>query len=65
MAFSRYTPLMSRRQLKFMPEEQFLERGHISYDEHDEWNFSNFMNADWLSSSANSCEEDAHERYFS
>lgn len=57
--FFRYTPSMSRKQFfKFMQEEQFLERDLISYDEDDECNFSNFMDADWLSSSGNSCEED-------
>ncbi|PON62552.1 Phosphoinositide phosphatase SACs [Trema orientale] len=59
----RYTPSMSRKQFfKFMQEEQFIELDHISYDEHEECNFSNFMDADWLSSSGNSCEGDTHDR---
>ncbi|XP_062087911.1 phosphoinositide phosphatase SAC2-like [Humulus lupulus] len=59
----RYIPSMPQKQFfKFMQEEQFLERDHISYDEYDECNFSNIMDADWLSSSGNSCEGDVNER---
>lgn len=46
-------------------ERQFLESSHICYDDNDdECNFSNFIDADWLSSSGNSIEEEAFKRLF-
>ncbi|KAM1836172.1 hypothetical protein ACFX14_018130 [Malus domestica] len=63
IAFSRYTPSMPRRQL-FGEFQRFrCESDHIYYSEHgDSYNFSNFVDLDWLSSSANSCEEEPFER---
>lgn len=50
---------MSRKQFfRLMQEEQSAECDLISYDEDDECNLSSFMDADWLSSSGNSCEEE-------
>lgn len=47
-----------------MQEDQCLNSDHIYYDEHDDdCNFSNFLDADWLSSSGNSCEEEMCGRY--
>ena len=65
LSFHRYLPSVHRKQLfRFMPpDERFLECDHISYEEHDDkCNFSNFMDADWLSSSANSCEDETCDR---
>ncbi|KAL5583409.1 hypothetical protein UlMin_015851 [Ulmus minor] len=65
ISYCRYLPSVHRKQLfRFMPpDERFLECDHISYEEHDDkCNFSNFMDADWLSSSANSCEDDTCDR---
>ncbi|KAB2621038.1 phosphoinositide phosphatase SAC3 [Pyrus ussuriensis x Pyrus communis] len=59
----RYTPSMPRRQL-FGEFQRFrCESDHIYYSEQgDSYNFSNFVDLDWLSSSANSCEEEPFER---
>lgn len=64
ISFSRYTPSMPRRQLFVdMQKERCAESHHIYYSEHgDSFSCSNFVDLDWLSSSANSCEEDPYER---
>lgn len=61
----RYTPSMPRRQLfGDLQRYRCLESDHIYYSEHgDGYNFSNFVDLDWLSSSGNSCEEEPFERY--
>ncbi|XP_061996668.1 phosphoinositide phosphatase SAC3 isoform X1 [Rosa rugosa] len=64
IAYSRYTPSMPRRQL-FGELQRYRchESDHIYYSEHgDGYNFSNFVDLDWLSSSGNSCEEEPYER---
>lgn len=58
-----------------MPRRQLFgdvqrDRGHesdnIYFSEHgDVYNYSNFLDLDWLSSSGNSCEEEPYERSFS
>ncbi|XP_019455354.1 PREDICTED: phosphoinositide phosphatase SAC3-like isoform X1 [Lupinus angustifolius] len=61
VSLSRYTPSMPRRQL--FGVMQTVESDHIYYSERsDSLSFSNFVDLDWLSSSGNSCEEDAYER---
>ncbi|RDX72707.1 Phosphoinositide phosphatase SAC3 [Mucuna pruriens] len=64
ISFSRYTPSMPRRQLfGEMQRERCLENDHIYYSDHgDSFSCSNFVDLDWLSSSGNSCEEEAFER---
>ncbi|KAF4399391.1 hypothetical protein G4B88_022474 [Cannabis sativa] len=63
IAACRYIPSVIQKQFfKFMHDGQLLGRDPISCDEDDECNFSNFMDADWLSSSGNSCEGDINER---
>lgn len=40
------------------------ESYHICYSDYgDASNYSNFLDLDWLSSSGNSCDEEAYERY--
>ncbi|OIW00202.1 hypothetical protein TanjilG_29192 [Lupinus angustifolius] len=61
VSFSRYTPSMPRRQL--FGDMRRVESDHIYYSEHgDSFSCSNFVDLDWLSSSGNSCEEEAYER---
>ncbi|XP_038990418.1 phosphoinositide phosphatase SAC3-like [Phoenix dactylifera] len=57
MSFSRYTSVMSHRQL-------FADSEHGYFTEHrfNESNCSNFLDLDWCSSSGNSCEEETSER---
>lgn len=64
IAYSRYTPSMPRRQLfGELQRYRCLESDHIYYSERgDSYNFSNFVDLDWLSSSGNSCEEEPFER---
>ncbi|XP_050383838.1 phosphoinositide phosphatase SAC2-like [Argentina anserina] len=59
ISYPRYPPTMPRKQLfDGLQEDQCLNSDHIYYDEHDDdCNFSNFLDADWLSSSGHSCEE--------
>ncbi|KAE9609949.1 putative SAC domain-containing protein [Lupinus albus] len=60
-SFSRYTPSMPRRQL--FGDMRRVESDHIYCSEHgDSFSCSNFVDLDWLSSSGNSCEEEAYER---
>ncbi|WJX32047.1 hypothetical protein P8452_20418 [Trifolium repens] len=65
-AGTRYTPSMPRKQLFVdMQRERCAETEshHIYYTEHgDSFSCSNFVDLDWLSSSANSCEEAPYER---
>jgi hypothetical protein len=60
----RYTPSMPRKQLfADMQRERCAESHHIYYSEQgDSSSCSNFVDLDWLSSSANSCEEEPYER---
>ncbi|KAK7347920.1 hypothetical protein VNO80_22463 [Phaseolus coccineus] len=64
ISFSRYTPTMPRRHLfGDMQRERCVESDHIYYSDHgDSFSCSNFVDLDWLSSSANSCEEEPFER---
>uniref|UniRef100_A0A6M2F457 SAC domain-containing protein n=1 Tax=Populus davidiana TaxID=266767 RepID=A0A6M2F457_9ROSI len=64
IAFSRYTPLMPRRQLfGDLQRDRYLESDQVCFSEHgDTFNCSNFVDIDWLSSSGNSCEEEPFER---
>ncbi|CAJ1940592.1 unnamed protein product [Sphenostylis stenocarpa] len=64
ISFSRYTPSMPRIQLfGDMQRERCVESDHIYYSDHgDSFSCSNFVDLDWLSSSANSCEEEPFER---
>lgn len=64
MSFARYTPSMSGRQLFLdMQLEQRLGSGSVRLrDRVDSIDFSNFLDVEWLSSSGNSCEEEAFER---
>ncbi|KAI4335156.1 hypothetical protein L6164_013828 [Bauhinia variegata] len=63
IAYSRYTPSMPRRHLfGDMQKERSLDN-QIYYSEHgNSFSCSNFLDLDWLSSSGNSCEEEAYER---
>jgi len=46
-----------------MQRERCVESDHIYYSDHgDSFSCSNFVDLDWLSSSANSCEEEPFER---
>jgi len=61
---SRFTPSMSGRQLfTDMPDAEYL-RGECScYNEHgDEFDCSDILALDWVSSSGNSCEEETYDR---
>ncbi|KAG8380206.1 hypothetical protein BUALT_Bualt07G0169300 [Buddleja alternifolia] len=64
ISYSRYTPSMSRTRL--FPDtqpEQYLENDNMYFVQRgDSFNCSNFLDVDWLSSSANSCEEETYER---
>ncbi|XP_062008802.1 phosphoinositide phosphatase SAC2-like [Rosa rugosa] len=64
ISYRRFTPSMPCKQLfDGMQEDQCLNSDHIYYDEHDDdCNFSNFLDADWLSTSGNSCEEEMSGR---
>ncbi|XP_057981924.1 phosphoinositide phosphatase SAC2-like isoform X2 [Malania oleifera] len=64
ISYSRYTPSMSRKQLfSDVQQDQYLESCHICFNEHGStFNCSNFLDADWISSSGNSCEEETYER---
>ncbi|GFZ08158.1 phosphoinositide phosphatase family protein [Actinidia rufa] len=64
LSYTRYTPSMScKRLFPDMQLDQCLESDHICFDgRRDSVNCSNFLDLDWLSSSGNSCEEDAYER---
>ncbi|QCD80186.1 phosphoinositide phosphatase SAC3-like [Vigna unguiculata] len=64
ITFSRYTPTIPRRNLfGDMQRERCVESGHICNPDHgDSFSCSNFVDLDWLSSSANSCEEEPFER---
>lgn len=64
ISFARYTPSMSGRQLFLdMQLEQRLGGESVRLRERvDSIDFSNFLDIDWLSSSGNSCEEEAFER---
>ncbi|XP_052181701.1 phosphoinositide phosphatase SAC2 isoform X2 [Diospyros lotus] len=64
LSYSRYTPSMSSRQL--FPDMQ-LDRSLLSdctcFDKRQgSCDCSNFLDVEWVSSSGNSCEEDAYER---
>lgn len=64
ITYSRFTPSMSARQLfTDTPEAEYL-RGQCScYNEHgDEFNCSDIIDLDWVSSSGNSCEEETYDR---
>ncbi|KZV27549.1 Phosphoinositide phosphatase family protein isoform 1 [Dorcoceras hygrometricum] len=60
----RYTPSMSRRQLfPDMQPDRYLETDDMHlYKRGDSFNWSNFLDMDWISSSGNSCEEETYER---
>ncbi|KAL2932991.1 Phosphoinositide phosphatase SAC2 [Bienertia sinuspersici] len=63
-SYARFTPSMSARQLfTEMPATQYL-RGECScYAEHgSEFDCSDILDLDWISSSGNSCEEDTYDR---
>ncbi|XP_004235536.1 phosphoinositide phosphatase SAC2 isoform X2 [Solanum lycopersicum] len=64
ISFARYTPSMSGRQLFLdMQLEQRLGSGSVRlHDRVDSIDFSNFLDVEWLSSSGNSCEDEAFER---
>ncbi|WOL02658.1 phosphoinositide phosphatase SAC3-like [Canna indica] len=57
ISYSRYTPTMPRRQL-------FSDSSHTCFSKHkfNDSNCSNFLDFDWLSSSANSCDDEGYER---
>lgn len=56
----RCTPEMPKRLL--LGDVQ-RESNHICYSEYGDLSkYSNFVDLDWLSSSGNSCDEDAYER---
>ncbi|KAG9457624.1 hypothetical protein H6P81_002132 [Aristolochia fimbriata] len=62
ISYSRYTPSMTRRRLF---SDRCLETENIYFSEHgldEDANCSNFLDLDWLSSSGNSCEEEAYDR---
>ncbi|KAB2613126.1 phosphoinositide phosphatase SAC2-like [Pyrus ussuriensis x Pyrus communis] len=60
ISYSRFTPSMPCKQLfGVLQEHECHLSDHIIYDEHDDdCNLSNFLDADWLSTSGNSCEEE-------
>ncbi|XP_019053859.1 PREDICTED: phosphoinositide phosphatase SAC4-like isoform X2 [Nelumbo nucifera] len=64
VSYSRYTPSMAQRQLFVDGQrDRCLESDQICFNENGEaFNFSNFLDLDWLSSSGNSCEEETYER---
>jgi len=55
---------LPRRQLfGDAPRERYIDSEHISHSAHEvSFSSSNFLDLDWLSSSANSCEEEPFER---
>lgn len=55
VSYSRYTPSMPRRQL-------FVDTQRDLYFNDNGAGDSNFLDLDWLSSSGNSCEEEAYDR---
>lgn len=64
ITYSRFTPSMCARQLfTDMPDAEYL-RGECScYNEHgDEFDCSDILALDWVSSSGNSCEEETYDR---
>ncbi|KAL3720727.1 hypothetical protein ACJRO7_005526 [Eucalyptus globulus] len=61
----RYTPTVACGQPSNIIKEDasWQESDDICYDCHDdEWNFTNFLDVDGLSSSANSCDDEVYER---
>ncbi|CAN4089200.1 unnamed protein product [Withania somnifera] len=64
ISFARYTPSMSGRQLflDMQLEQRLCGEGVRLRERVDSIDFSNFLDMDWLSSSGNSCEEEAFER---
>ncbi|KAK3007051.1 hypothetical protein RJ639_017070 [Escallonia herrerae] len=54
LTFSRYTPLMPRKEF-FVDMQRENHNG-------DAFDYSNFVDLDWLSSSGNSCEEELFDR---
>ncbi|CAN4085122.1 unnamed protein product [Withania somnifera] len=64
ISFARYTPSMSGRQifLDMQLEEHLGGEGVRLRERVDSIDFSNFLDIEWLSSSGNSCEEEAFER---
>lgn len=56
---------MPRRHVfRDVERDRYVETAHIHYTEHgDPSSCSNFVDLDWLSSSANSCEEETYERW--
>ncbi|XP_024973436.1 phosphoinositide phosphatase SAC2-like isoform X1 [Cynara cardunculus var. scolymus] len=63
-SYPRYTASMSRRQLLLDGHsEDYPNSDHIFYNKRlDSINCSNFLDVEWLSSSGNSCEDEAYER---
>ncbi|KAJ9559938.1 hypothetical protein OSB04_005098 [Centaurea solstitialis] len=63
-SYPRYTGSMSRRQLLLDGHsEDYPNSDHVFYNKRlDSINCSNFLDVEWLSSSGNSCEEEAYER---
>ncbi|KAK8520359.1 hypothetical protein V6N12_004301 [Hibiscus sabdariffa] len=64
IAYSRYTPSTPQRQLfGHVQMDRCLGSDHIFFSEQgDQYNCSNFVDIDWLSSSGNSCEDEQFER---
>ncbi|GAB4838073.1 actin cytoskeleton and mitosis protein [Ancistrocladus abbreviatus] len=63
LAYSRYAPSLPRKQLfGDVQKDQSLGADHVNTHERgDSYDFSNFVDLDWLSSSGNSCEDDSLE----
>ncbi|PIN09546.1 putative phosphoinositide phosphatase [Handroanthus impetiginosus] len=62
ISYSRYTSSMPRGHLfPDMPPEQYND-GRYFVERGDSFNYSNFLDVDWLSSSGNSCEDEIYER---
>ncbi|KAL9247246.1 hypothetical protein vseg_020698 [Gypsophila vaccaria] len=61
---SRYTPSLSSRQLfTDMPEIQRVKGECSCYNQHgDEFDCTDILDLDWISSSGNSCEEESYDR---
>ncbi|KAK9756040.1 hypothetical protein RND81_01G069100 [Saponaria officinalis] len=61
---SRYTPSLSSRQLfTDMPEVQYVKGECSCYNQHgDEFDCTDILDLDWISSSGNSCEEETYDR---
>ncbi|KAK8545275.1 hypothetical protein V6N13_066561 [Hibiscus sabdariffa] len=64
ISYSRYTPSTPQRQLfGHVQMDRCLGSDHIFFSEQrDQFNCSNFVDLDWLSSSGNSCEDEQFER---